>query len=43
MIPFSSFHLNVKPITELFLAVADGVDIHPCPLKWLPCEELHHE
>lgn len=43
MIPFSPFHLNVKPITELFLAVADGVDIHPCPLKRLPCEELHHE
>lgn len=43
MIPFFPFSSNVKTITELFLSVADGVDIHPCPLNWLPCEEPDHE
>lgn len=43
MIHFSQISSNVNTITELFLSVADGVDNHPCPLNWLPCEEPDHE
>lgn len=43
MIPFSTFQLNVKSITELSLSVVEGMGMYLCPLKWLPGKEPDHE
>lgn len=43
MSPSPLFFSSVNGITELFLSIADGVEIHPCPLTGLPREEQEHD